>query len=226
MADIECKLGVIEGADGSAELRRGSSRAVAILQGPTAIGHEHSGVYRHLGFINFQATHFHFDDPRPGATLLNDLIEQCVQRDAYPRTEFTIHVNTESSNRGLVDSLAFNAATLCLLDAAVRMHFHFAAVSVALVSTTSTTVVAAAEEDDEMELVVEPPNERLSGARATFVFVFRKTLTEICLIGTASHGRFTAVQCDEALRLARSHALFVFDYIREQIRRKLQSIAL
>ncbi|KAI6173672.1 Exosome complex component Rrp41 [Aphelenchoides besseyi] len=204
-ATMECKLGLIEGADGSCELKRGESRAVAILQGPTQIGNEHEKIYRHVGFVNFHATNFHFDDPRPGNSLLYDLLEQCIDRAAYPRIEFVIHVNRESVHNHGVDVLSFNAANLCLLDAAIRMNFYFVAILVAMLEDKKTG-------NFDLEFM---PN-RL------FLFVFRPSSAESLLVGSCSHGRFTLNESEEALELARGRCLNAVDFVRYRIRQKLQ----
>jgi ribonuclease PH len=210
MIGPECRLGLLEGADGSCELRRGESRAVVILQGPCPISHENEKSYRHVGNIDFRATKFHFDDPQPGNALLHDLLENCIERSAYPRTEFIIHSNSEGAQG--IDVLTFTAASLCLLDAAIRMDYYFCAVSVAVLPDPKTK---------ELTMQVDPEPALLANAKSVFMFVFRPSLTETLLIGSCSHGRFTLEESEKALELARGRCLHVFDFIRSQMRTKL-----
>lgn len=210
MEEVKCELGIYEGADGSCELRRSDVRAVTILQGPCSISHENEKNYRHVGNINFHGTSFQFDDPQIGHSLLYDLLENCIDRSSYPRTEFIIHANSEGPP-GL-DVLAFNSASLCLLDAAIKMDYYFGAVSVAIFQDSLTDVI---------DMKVDPDPMSLPKARSVFVFVFRPGLTENALIGSCGHGHFTFNEHEDALKLARGQCLRVFDFIRNELRRKL-----
>lgn len=210
MTTLTCSLGTYEGADGSAEVRRDQIRSVVVLQGPCSISHENEKKYRHVGNVNFHPTSYQFDDPQVGNALLYDLLENCIERSAYPRTEFIIHANSDGFPGA--DVLTFNAASLCLLDAAVQMNYYFGAVSVAVFQDSKT---------DALDMQVDPDPELLPTAKSIFVFVFRPSLTENLLIGSCSHGRFTLNEFEEALVLARGRCLHVFDFIRNELRKKL-----
>jgi len=210
MTDLDCKLGTYEGADGSCELQRGDFRAVTIFQGPCPISHENEKTYRHVGNVNFHATSFQFDDPKIGNSLLYDLLENCIDRSAYPRSEFIIHANSEGVPG--IDVLTFNSASLCLLDAAIRMNYYFGAVSVAILKDPKT---------DKISMQVDPEPKQLVDAKSIFVFVFRPSLTENALIGSSTHGRFTLDEFENALELARGRCLNVLDFIRSQLIKKL-----
>ncbi|KAI6191910.1 Exosome complex exonuclease RRP46 [Aphelenchoides bicaudatus] len=209
MMEISCTLGGYAGADGSCELRRDQVRAFTILQGPCPISHENEKIYRHVGNINLHSTSYHFDDPQVGNSLLYDLLENCIRTSEYPRTEFIIHANSEGSPG--VDVLTINSACLCLLDAAVQMHYYFGAVSVAVFQDPKT---------DALDMQVDPDPKLLPNARSVFVFVFRPSLTETFLIGSCSHGRFTLDEFEKALELARGRCLRIFDFIRDRVRER------
>lgn len=210
MTELTSELGIYDAADGSCDLRRGDIRSVVILQGPCQISSDNEKAYRHVGNINFHLTSYQFDDPQPGDSLLYDLIENCIDRSAYARTEFIIHANSE----GLpgANALTFNSASLCLLDAAIQMNYFFGAISVALLQDSRT---------DAISMEVDPDSKVLSNAKAVFVFVFKPSLLDNLLIGSCSHGRFTLDEFEEALVLARGRCLHVFDFIRNQMRKKL-----
>jgi hypothetical protein len=210
--DLNCKLGGYAIGDGSCELYRGDVRAVTILQGPTRISYENEKAYRHIGNINLETTNYHFDDPQIGDSLLYSLIENCIDRNAYPRTEIVIHSNSEGSSCA-ADVLKFNSASLCLLDAAIQMNYYFGAVSVAVFQD---------EQTDAIDMEVDPDPKRLTNAKSVFVFVFRPSLTETKLIGSCSHGRFTLDEFEDALTLARGRCLRIFDFIRNEVEKKLR----
>lgn len=206
MSTVICQLGELRGADGSCILNEGSQRTTVILQGPTAISHENEKKYRHIGHINLHTTSFHQDEPRVGDSFLLGLLEQCIDRKMYPRTEILIHSDVQDIHNEGVDFRSINASSLCLLDAAVRMNYYFAAVSVA---------------HDGTNFTVHPDPRTLSTSRSVFVFVYKPSLLKPTLIGNCSHGQFSFDQQEEAAALAKRSALNTLDFIRNSIVNKL-----
>lgn len=210
---VECQLGCFAGADGSCSLAEDGQRSVVVFQGPCTISHENEKLYRHVGNINLQATSLQQQDSvRPGGALLLRLLEQCVDRDAYPRTEMIVHADVQDVHNAGVDARLFNAASLCLLDAAVRMRFFFAAVSVAHVRDPAT---------GKTEALLNPPPAQLTNADSVFVYVFKPAPSNPQLVGSCASGSFTFEESESALELARTGALSALDFVRAMISRKL-----
>ncbi|CAD5234823.1 unnamed protein product [Bursaphelenchus xylophilus] len=207
-----CSLNGFRGADGSCSLSDGDQKTVLILQGPSAIGHDNEKTYRHIGHINLHSTTFQQDEPRIGDLLLLKLLENCIDRKLYPRTEILIHSDVQDIYNNGIDWRSFNGASLCLLDAAIRMNYFFAAVLVANIFD---------EDVRKIEVVVNPESRLLPKAKNMFLFVFKPSLIEPELIGESSFGDFSFDELEIALELGKKHSLKSLDYIRHEISLKL-----
>ncbi|CAD5228990.1 unnamed protein product [Bursaphelenchus okinawaensis] len=209
---VECSLGEFRGADGSCSLSEKDQKSVVILQGPSAIGHENEKLYRHIGHINLHCTLFQQENPRIGDLLLLRLIENCVDRNLYPRTEILIHCDVQDQYNAGVDVRSFNATSLCLLDAAIRMNYFFSAVLV---------IKVVDQEQKRNELVVNPDPDLLATAKNVFLYVFKPSLLEPVLIAETCYGGFTFEEMGKAMDLAKSNALKGLDFVRKEISLKL-----
>ncbi|BES96101.1 unnamed protein product [Nesidiocoris tenuis] len=141
---VRCKLGVTPGADGSAYLEIGNTKAIVSVFGPSEMrGNHKSKMLTDSSFINCQYSIAPFSKserrtPRPRdkksmemTINLHQALKSVIRADLLPRTQIDIMVEILQADGGNYCA-ALNASTLALIDAGIPLREYVIACTASL----------------------------------------------------------------------------------------------
>jgi len=156
--EMDCKVGVVKNADGSAMFRFGDTIAIAAVYGPKQLHPQHmknpqKGVLR----CNYDMLSFSVPErKKPGPSRRSQEISKvtewalsnAVDLDAYPNTVVDVHIMILQANAS-TRCAGINAASLALAHAGVTMKEMVSAVSIGKIDDKIVVDVSKEEEDYE-----------------------------------------------------------------------------
>uniref|UniRef100_A0A8C4R041 Exosome complex component RRP41 n=1 Tax=Eptatretus burgeri TaxID=7764 RepID=A0A8C4R041_EPTBU len=154
---VQCRLGVLGQADGSALLQLGNTRALAVVSGPHEIRGSKSKALHDRAVVNCQYSMATFSTAerkrRPHGDRksiemslhLRQTFETAILTQLFPRSQIDIFVQILKSDGGNY-CVCVNAATMALVDAGIPLQDYVCACSVGFVDETPLVDVCYAEE--------------------------------------------------------------------------------
>lgn len=158
LRDIEIKVGITPGADGSASYQSGKTIARAAVFGPRTLHPQHmqnpqKGILR----VNYDMMSFSVPDrKKPGpnrrsqeiSKVIQWALEPCVDLDSFPNTVVDVFISIPQADAG-TRVAGINAAAIALAHAGVPMREMASAVAVGKMDRTLVVDVDKEEEDYE-----------------------------------------------------------------------------
>jgi exosome complex component RRP41 len=155
---IECKVGVVPRADGSAMFRFGDTIAIAAVYGPKELHPKHlenpeGGLLRcYYNMLSFSVS----DRIRPGPSrrsseislITKESLAPVLQLEGFPNKVVDVHIEILQANAG-TRCAGINAASMALAHAGIPMTDLVAAVSVGKIGDAVVVDLTKEEEDYE-----------------------------------------------------------------------------
>lgn len=121
---LAVRVGVVDAADGSAEVQMGGAKALAVVSGPMALPSKSFREF--IDRATVQVTVNPYASPpgiweTAGAEQLSQLLEAAIVTRLHPRALVQIQLQPLNSQAALMIPLLFNAAIAALLEACIPL---------------------------------------------------------------------------------------------------------
>ncbi|XP_071957535.1 exosome complex component RRP41-like [Antedon mediterranea] len=178
---VQCRLGVLNDADGSAYIEQGNTKVLAVVYGPHEVRGGKSKSQHDKVILNCQYSMATFStgerkrrpkgDKQSQEISLNlrRAFEAAICTELYPHSQIDIFWQVLQSDGGNL-SVCINTATLALIDAGIPMNDYVCSCSASFVNDTPLLDVSYIEESQggpEMVVALFPRSEKIVHLKMT-----------------------------------------------------------
>ncbi|KAI9340792.1 ribosomal protein S5 domain 2-type protein [Zopfochytrium polystomum] len=156
---INCRVGAVPKADGSAYLEQGNTKCIAAIYGPKEPfrrggQHDRASISIDINVASFSTGERKQQMKRDRRLLdmannIKSVFEAAVMTATFPRSEICIEIQILQFDGGILHT-AVNAATLALIDAGIPMFDYVAACSAAYANKCAVLDVNYLEESSDI----------------------------------------------------------------------------
>ena len=201
---IKCELNQLSMSDGSAMLMQGDTAVLAGVYGPVESKPQkmiYDKACVEVSYIPIKGP-AKVDD-RMTEMYIKETCEAAIIVTFHPATAICINIQELEDSGGLL-ACTLNAACLALINTGVPMKFTIAAVSCMIEESTGN-------------IILDPDNIQLQGARAEFTYAFDSMKKDVICCHTV--GRFTENEFFETMDKCKQASQNVFDFYRNLVKK-------